>query len=172
MVIIRRFFALAGCAVLLGCGSEAPRDSATIVKRWIVTPDSAGPVRIGMHADSALLALESPVATRQRSTCDYLTVEAPIKVMVEHDTVVRFDVTDTIAATPEGARVGDTITRILQLYAGRLRTQPHKYTTGKYLIVTSTSDTTRQLIFETDSARVIRYRAGRLPAVGYVEGCG
>jgi hypothetical protein len=125
-----------------------------------------------MHADSALLALHSTVAATPRSACDYLKVEAPIKVMVENDTVVRFDVTDTIAATPEGARVGDSITRVLQLYAGRLRTQPHKYTTGKYLIVTPTSDTTHQLIFETDSSRVTRYRAGRLPAVGYVEGCG
>jgi hypothetical protein len=156
----------------MACSKETPRDSATTIQRWVVTPDSAGPVRVGMQADSALVALGSLPARAARSSCDYLKVDAPVEFMVENDTVVRFDVRDTIAATSEGARVGDSLTRILQLYAGRLRTQPHKYTNGKYLIVTPGPDTTRQLIFETDTARVVSYRAGRLPAVGYVERCG
>jgi hypothetical protein len=29
-----------------------------------------------------------------------------------------------------------------------------------------------RIVFETDGQRVTRFRAGRLPAVQYVEGCG
>ncbi|MGQ0538137.1 MAG: hypothetical protein ACT4R6_04255 [Gemmatimonadaceae bacterium] len=50
---------------------------------------------------------------------------------------------------------------------------PHKYTgpTGHYVIVQTTGDTLHRLIFETDGSRVVRFRAGRSPAVDYVEGC-
>jgi hypothetical protein len=159
--------AVAGCTT-----REKSTADTTEAKQWVVTSDSAGPLRIGMHADSALVAAGRPVATAKREACGYLDIGAPVKIMVENDVVVRFDVTDTSVATPEGARVGDPISRIEQLYSGRVRTQPHKYTNGKYLIVTSPRDTMHQLIFETDSARVTRYRGGILPAVGYVEGCG
>ena len=150
---------------------ENPTTDSTTAKQWVVTPDSAGPIRIGMHTDSALAAVGKPAAAT-REGCGYLDISAPVKVMVENDVVVRFDVTDSSVATPEGARVGDPISRIEQLYAGRVGAQPHKYTTGRYLIVTSPRDTMHQLIFETDSLRVTRYRGGILPAVAYVEGCG
>jgi hypothetical protein len=139
---------------------------------WVVTSEAAGPFRIGMSADSALLVAGKPAAATKGATCGYLDVDAPVKLMVENGAVVRFDVTDTSVATAEGARVGDPISRIEQLYAGKVRTQPHKYTNGKYLIVVSPRDTMHQLIFETDTVRVTRYRGGVLPAVGYVEGCG
>jgi hypothetical protein len=160
------FFVLAGCYI------ETFSDKGNPIPDWEITTESAGPIRIGMHADSALAAMGETAANRTRATCDYLTLDAPIRVMVERDTVVRFDVMDSTVATAEGARVGDPITRIEQLYSGRVRIQPHKYTAGKYLIVTPGPDTTLQLIFETDSARVTRYRGGRLPQVAYVEGCG
>ena len=37
--------------------------------------------------------------------------------------------------------------------------------------VVTPADTTRRLVFETDGARVLRYRAGRRPEVEWVEGC-
>ena len=33
------------------------------------------------------------------------------------------------------------------------------------------ADSGFEVVFETDSQRVTRYRAGRLPEVEYVEGC-
>jgi hypothetical protein len=37
--------------------------------------------------------------------------------------------------------------------------------------VTDPADSMLRIIFETDSGRVVRYRAGRRPPVDYVEGC-
>jgi hypothetical protein len=87
---------------------------------------------------------------------------------------VRFDIRDTTVATETGARVGDAESRIMSLYRGRVSVQPHKYTgpTGHYLIVTQPEDSTLRTIFETDGQRVTTFRVGRMPAVGYVEGCG
>ena len=53
-----------------------------------------------------------------------------------------------------------------------MKSEPHKYVeAGHYLIVSSPSDTTRQLVFETDGKRVTSYRVGRTPEVRWVEGC-
>jgi hypothetical protein len=51
--------------------------------------------------------------------------------------------------------------------------EPHAYTgpEGHYVVVTTPGDTTRQIVFETDGRLVTMYRAGRLPAVAYIEGC-
>lgn len=58
------------------------------------------------------------------------------------------------------------------MYPGRVEVQPHKYTgpEGHYLSVSVPSDTLLRIIFETDGRVVTRYRAGRRPAVEYVEG--
>jgi hypothetical protein len=75
--------------------------------------------------------------------------------------------------TAEGAGVGDTEASILERYAGRVRTTPHKYTgpRGHYLVVSAPPDTRHLIIFETDGRTVVNYRAGVRPAVELVEGC-
>jgi pyruvate/2-oxoglutarate dehydrogenase complex dihydrolipoamide dehydrogenase (E3) component len=73
--------------------------------------------------------------------------------------------------TEQGAGVGDSEQRISELY-GRVTVQFHKYRPeGRNLIVTDPADSMLRIIFETDSGRVVRYRAGRRPPVDYVEGC-
>jgi hypothetical protein len=95
-------------------------------------------------------------------------------VLMVNDTLARVDVfRASTTTTAAGARIGDTGDRIRSLYPGRVRAEPHKYTEGQYLIVPAPSDTTYRLVFETDeTGRVTRYRGGRLPEVGWVEGCG
>jgi hypothetical protein len=77
-------------------------------------------------------------------------------------------------ATAAGARIGDGEERVRSLYPGRVAMTPHKYVAGHhYLTVTpAAADSAYRLVFETDGQRVTRYRAGRRPAVEYVEGCG
>jgi hypothetical protein len=84
------------------------------------------------------------------------------------------DVDNAGTATVAGARIGDTEARIAKLYAGRVETTPHKYTPGHYLTIkpATTTDSIYRLIFETNGSKVTKYRAGRMPEVGYVEGCG
>jgi hypothetical protein len=80
---------------------------------------------------------------------------------------------DSQRAPTYGAGVGDSEARVLALYQGRIRVEPHKYTgpEGHYLVVSRPADTLYLIIFETDGKRVERYRAGRRPAVEFVEGC-
>jgi hypothetical protein len=93
--------------------------------------------------------------------------------MVEQGRIVRVDVDSAGLATSEGATVGMSEADIRSRYPG-VREVPHKYDErGRYLVVTSASpaDSALRLIFETDGARVVRYRAGVVPQVEYVEGC-
>ena len=109
--------------------------------------------------------------------CGYLAwADGPpgVRVMVEGGRVARVDVDSGGVATALGARIGDAESRVQSLYAGRVAVTPHKYTDGHYLVVTPSApgDSAYRLIFETAAGRVTRYRAGRRPAVEYVEGCG
>ncbi len=98
---------------------------------------------------------------------------AGLTFMVFEGEIVRADVQDSSIATAEGARVGDSEERITQLYPGRVTVRPHKYTDGKYLIITpmASTDTLHRILFETDGSVVTRFRSGMRPQVGWVEGC-
>jgi len=109
--------------------------------------------------------------------CAYLVWQGGppgVRVMIDGGTVACVDVDSAGVATEVGARIGDSEERIQSLYAGRLTVSPHKYSSGHYLTMTpaNAADSGYRIIFETDSGRVIRYRAGRRPQVEFVERCG
>ena len=91
--------------------------------------------------------------------------------MVIDGIVSRIDVRSPGITTAEGARIGDSESRIDSLYGNSVVRQPHEYTDGSYLIVPATGDTSYQLVFETDGNAVTTYRAGLMPMVQWVEGC-
>lgn len=103
--------------------------------------------------------------------------EAPtgVRVMLDKGVVARVDVSSGSVATSRGARIGDTEARIKELYQGRVAVTAHEYSDGHYLTVTpppgSGEDRSYRLVFETDANRVTKYRGGKLPQVGWVEGC-
>lgn len=143
-----------------------------------VTPHEVGPVQTGwtLAQLNAALGEQLRPAYEINPECDYLDPAAlpdGIGLMVLQDTIVRIDVDTAGIPTAEGAVVGDTEDRVLELYRGRIEVQPHKYTgpEGHYLVVRWPADTLHLLIFETDGVKVLNYRAGRRPAVEYVEGC-
>jgi hypothetical protein len=151
-------------------------------RTWTVTERGYGPVRAGMTLAEARSALGDTLAipAPDDSTCDHVTpafakgAEPSMLFMVEQGRIARVEVRDTSVATAAGARVGDPRTRIEQLYRGRVRVQPHKYTDGKYLIVPlgPGTDSLFRLVFETDEkGNVITFRSGLYPQVEWVEGC-
>jgi hypothetical protein len=110
------------------------------------------------------------------ASCTYLRAAAlpkDVLVMVQRDTVLRIDVRGKGVLTVDSVGIGDTEAKVLERYAGRVRTTPHKYTgpTGHYLTVTAPPDTEHAIVFETDGRVVVNYRAGRRDAVALVEGC-
>lgn len=143
---------------------------------WVVDFRSYGPIRFGMSFENARTAavgrLESPTPS---AACQYVQISGGsegVLLMVADGRVVRVDVLDPEVETREGARVGDSERRIRELYPRNLEVRPHKYTSGHYLIVTPAEGGSHRLVFETDRVEVRRYRAGVLPEVEWVEGCG
>jgi hypothetical protein len=88
-------------------------------------------------------------------------------------TLARVQVDTSTASTAAGVGVGDSEPRVRQVYGARVRTMPHKYTDGHYLVVPrgTGQDSVFRLVFETDGRRVTRLRGGRFPEVEWVEGC-
>jgi len=87
---------------------------------------------------------------------------------------VRADVMTGRHPTDRGARLGTSGAQVQAVYGKSLQVRPHKYdSAGRYLVLVPDggADSLR-LIFETRGRVVTRYRAGVLPAVDYVEGCG
>ena len=179
----------ATCALLIGLTScrgakegETPSDTtaaATPSRRTLVVgPESYGPVRFGQPIGTVSSALGEQLqpAYKDFETCDYVKptgLPAGTALMVIKDSVMRVDVDSGGIPTAEGARVGDSEQSVIDLYAGRVTVQPHKYTgpQGHYLVVRAPADSMYAIIFETDGKRVTSYRAGRRPAVEFVEGC-
>lgn len=160
----------------VACGSDRPPAdvSQPADTSWVVSTKAFGPLQIGMTRAQAEAVVGAPLSIAGDSdwkSCGYLqsTYLPPgTRVMVEGGTIARVDVDSGTVATADGAKVGDSEDRIRQLYPTAAST-PHKYTRGHDLTVTRDSSA---IVFETDGSRVTRYRAGRLPPVGYVEGCG
>ena len=155
--------------------------SLPIPAPWTVTEFGIGPLRAGMTIPEAAMIVGGSFAAPAggAQTCGYAVWrEAPsgVLVMLDEGLVARVDVTrDSRVATSRGARIGDTEARIKELYKGRVAVTPHEYTDGHYLTVTpppgSGEDRNYRLVFETDGSRVLRYRGGKLPQVGWVESC-
>ena len=177
-----RVLALAAMA-LAACRADAPPppDSApppapAPEAAWTVRAAGYGPIRVGSTIAELNAALNESVrpAYQASEECDYVhpaRLPGRVNLMVVKDTVVRIDVDTTGVLTEQGAGVGDSEQRISELY-GRVTVQFHKYRPeGRNLIVTDPADSMLRIIFETDSGRVVRYRAGRRPPVDYVEGC-
>jgi hypothetical protein len=153
--------------------SAAPAD--TTPPQWIVRADGIGPLRVGVPLADASHTLGETLRITQAG-CDHVnptTMPEGILLMVIDDTVARVEIDSAGIRTTEGAQVGDSESRVLELYGARARIEPHKYTypDGHYVVVTPPGDSLHRIIFETLKGRVTTYRAGRVPAVQMVEGC-
>lgn len=145
-----------------------------------VTEQGIGPLRAGMSLRDASAALGGALTAREGADaagCDYLAWRGGppgVRVMIDQGRIARVDVDSGSVATAAGARIGDREDRIRSLYAGRVTVTPHKYNDGRYLTVMppDRGDSALRIVFETKDGAVTRYRAGRRPAVEYVEGCG
>ena len=133
-------------------------------------------VRIGMtlaQAKAAFpLALES-FSGDQEPSCFMVFPEGrsgDLTFMLVDGKVARVDVFMPGIAADNGSQVGTLEEDILHAYGYRAKVFPNKYDDRKHDIVVDTRFH-YQMIFETDGSKVLSYRAGVLPPVGYVEGC-
>lgn len=152
--------------------------SAASQPAWVLRPDGAGPVRVGMTLEAAGRVLGESLRADYDvfEGCDFVVPAAAplgVSLMVLSDTVVRVDIDTGAVATQEGIRIGDTEARVLEAYRGHVTVEAHPYDGPEwhYLIVDPPADTLHRMIFETDGTNVTSFRAGLRDAVDLIEGC-
>lgn len=156
--------------------SGAGRDSVSDIT---LNEDGLGPIQIGMTLDEAVnmgLLNERPEI---KQACDFVfpAVGAGVplvNVMVVKGKVARIDVDTGTVTTEDGARIGDTEDRIKEIYGDELKITPNKYISGGhyFTVMGDSASAGKAIVFETDGRQVTAFRAGRLPEVEWVEGCG
>ena len=172
--------ALAVVAVLSACGGGGDGEATVATagpSAWRITPTGFGPLLAGQTTAEASAAIGGTLAAAAGANpeCSYAewgAAPAGVRVMLVRDTVVRVEVTAAGVSTAEGARIGDNEGRINSLYAGKVFMMPHKYTSGKYMVVIPPEDSLHRIVFETDGQQVTEFRSGREPEVEWVERCG
>lgn len=140
--------------------------------RWRLSGRGLGPIKIGMTLGdleritgrSAVMSYGDYPSCQQWS----LRGASGLSLMRSYGRVVRLEAYRGRWRTSRGVRLGDPENKVFARYKA-VRTKPHPYTTGKYLIV---GPHRRRMIFETNAAqRVTSFRGGRAPHIGYIEGC-
>ena len=142
--------------------------------------DGLGQIQVGMNLDDAVgmgLLNENPT---MNTRCDFVFpavgagIPDGVSVMVVKGKVARIDVDTGAVTTDDGAKIGDSEDRIKSIYGDDLQIEPHKYNPGwHYMTVMGDSASAgKAIVFETDGKKVTMFRAGRLPEVKWVEGCG
>lgn len=144
---------------------------------WVVRPEGAGPVKIGMtiaQINAALSEKFALPAEKDERGCFFVSPSRhpDFDFMIENGRLVRIDVAKPGVATVEGIQVGDSEARAKSVYGSRLKVEPHAYNgpEGHYLTVRS-KDGRYGTRFETDGGKIQSYYAGLYSAVQYIEGC-
>lgn len=162
-------------------GREGPNGAARdTVSDLALSEDGLGQIQIGMTLDEAVsigLLNERP---DMKAECDFVFpavgagIPFGVNVMVVKRKIARIDVDTGLVTTEDGAKIGDTEDRLKGIYGDELKTQPHKYIEGwHYMTVMGDSASAgKAIVFETDGSKVTMFRAGRIPEVQWVEGCG
>ena len=156
-----------------------PAFAASKTEPWRVSFDGYGPIRIGMtplQASKVLgVKLESENPKRTDSCYYAYSNNLPgVFFMVTDGKIARIDVDSPTVIMDSGAKIGNSIEEIIQLYQGRIKIDRHTYTgpEGKYLTV-SAPNGLHGVRFETDSitGRVDVFYAGKFSEIQFPEGC-
>lgn len=168
----RVFNLLAVCAMAAACTCSA-------ADNWEVHPNGIGPIKVGMRLSELRtnLHLFCSIDWAQDSdqkTCFYANLHGHtgISLMILNGRVARVDIDNRDTQTVEGIHNGDLEAHALSVYGKRMKVTPHAYTApeGHYLTVHA-PDGKYGIRFETDQGKVVRYYAGRVDAISYIEGC-
>lgn len=157
---------------------DAPLTSTRLSKDSGVAIDGVGPIRVGMtpvEAESALGGLLVRQTADER--CAYLWPKngpGGVSFMVTDGRISRIDIDSCQFKTLSGAHIGTTEADLGRLYSGMVTVTRHQYVDQGHDMTVKVRDTKYQdyrVVFETDGSRVTRFRAGRLPEVGFLERC-
>lgn len=126
-------------------------------ERWVIREDGVGPVRIGMSLSQLKVVLHEKLSEDEfgSEVCFYVRARGHdhLAFMIEDGRISRIDIEAPGIETSTGVQVGDSETRLRQVYGARLRITEHKYIdTGHYFTVRS-QDGRYGVRFETDTRK-------------------
>ncbi len=140
---------------------------------WRLSKQGLGPLRVGLTVAGieSLTGRQMEKSYGGRSCTQWSLAGAPpgLSLMTAFGRLARVDVYRG-GRWRTTKRIGlGTRARVVRRRYEHVRTEPHPYTNGKYLIVGGRK---RGLIFETSAkGRVTSFRGGRSREVRYIEGC-
>ena len=133
-------------------------------------PEPMPAARAASAAASATSATNATNTTR----CHYrLAAQQPgVRYAMAGEVITRMETRDARYATVSGLHVGDSVARARQIYGKRLASAPHPYFDRGQVLSVHSPDRKFALVMEAnDQGRIITLRGGRLPEVGWLEGC-
>jgi hypothetical protein len=144
---------------------------AALSSRAVITTSGVGPIRIGMTVAQAERRLGHELAVeRFNPPCGTATLSNRLRTyaLFTGPRIAYISVRSPRIRTSRGVRVGDTISRLLARYPGRLAEVPNFYTHEPQYEYAAGR---RKLMFFTHGGRIDEIFTGRKPEVNYVEGC-
>ncbi|MFZ0303226.1 MAG: hypothetical protein WAL75_11085 [Terracidiphilus sp.] len=124
--------------------------------------------------NSTLHASFSMPSDQEEKACFYVSpADHPkIGLMILNGRLERVDVEALGVQTDKGIHNGDSESDAIRAYGKSLKVTPHAYTApeGHYLTVRSPKGS-YGIRFETYKGRIVKYYAGRLDAISFIEGC-
>lgn len=164
--------ALAALLALLLCPAMSVADDTSRI-----TTRGYGPIRAGMTPSEAARLMGTRLKTFEGRpldvSCDHLYPERGfqgVSLMVQHGRITRVVVSNARVQTLSGIRVGDSTTRLKQVFGHRLEIERHKYDEGGFYYFVWEQDKRHGVKFEVAGDTVTEIYAGDA-SILYVEGC-
>jgi hypothetical protein len=137
-----------------------------------------GPIRVGMTvAEAQQVGGVRLVTIYGDASCAMVSPQGEpedLRFIVTNGRIATVETFNPLIQTVSGANVGDTVNEVLALYPGRLEVRPSESVpNGQDLVFVpwDADDQDYRVYFITENNQVIKIRAGRLPEVGWYEGC-
>lgn len=145
---------------------------------WIVRPDGAGPLKVGMTLDDVNKTLgdhlqPTPPGERGSPHCYQLEParQPGLLLMFIDDVLKRVDVMEEGIASDRGVRLGDPVSKVQRVYGKGVLRSPAPYVEGEQTLMVRSRDGQYALRFATGDGRIAELAAGAWKEIQYDEGC-
>jgi len=182
----RKFFTFfVGTVVIFLVWVTSASGQAKLTEQSKLAINGIGPIRVGMTVNeasqSAGVKLVFVMNEPDAYSCSYFKPQGELKdiaFMVTKGRIARIDIGDKRITTIRGAKIGDTLDRIISLYPGQIQitktpltARPEGNPKNLTFVPKDDADKNYRIIFQTALNQVIRFRSGKLPEVEFIEGC-
>jgi hypothetical protein len=183
----RKFFTFfVGTVIIFLVWVTSVNAQVQLTERSKLALNGIGPIRVGMTVDEASRAagvkLVFVASGPDGISCSQFKPEGELKditFMVTKGRIARVEIRDNKRITTiRGAKIGDTLDRIISLYPGQIQvikapltSRPEGNSKHLTFVPKDAVDKNYRIIFETTFDRVREFRSGKLPEVEFLEGC-